>query len=156
MSNIDSPALFDPALFWGVILVILFCLHGFYAKKRARRARQNTTPFTPSLNPNTLRGFASSRELKTLPSIPCCPSVISREGAKPRRRGFEKGAKLQRTLPLPEECVGLFKGCGKPYSVFAGFVSPFSETASTSSYTTGSSAIALSFASSAVFISVIS
>jgi hypothetical protein len=27
MNTNDSPALFDPALFWGVVVVILFCFH---------------------------------------------------------------------------------------------------------------------------------
>jgi hypothetical protein len=106
MSNIDSPALFDPALFWGWILVIFFCLRSFYAQKRARRARQNTTLFTPSLNPNALRGFASSREPITLPEVHRCLSVISRKDAKARRWGLKMRAKLHQTRPLPEECVG--------------------------------------------------
>jgi hypothetical protein len=153
MSNIDSPALFDPALFWGVWVVILFCfsLRGFASSRELitlpsvprclsvisreaakprrrglkgrvklqrtlplpkecvgftfihRRARLSTTTDNPLHNPNTLRGFASSRELKTLPSVPRCPSVISREAAKPRRWGLKRGAKLRQTLPLPEE-----------------------------------------------------
>jgi hypothetical protein len=64
MGIYDSPALLDPALFWGGILVILFYL--------------------------SLRGFAALRELKTLPEVHRCPSVISRKDAKTRSR--EEGA----------------------------------------------------------------
>jgi hypothetical protein len=108
MSKIDSPALFDPALFWGVVSVILFCfsLCGFYENKRPRPARQNRTLFTPSLNPNALRGFVASREPVTLQGVHHCLSVISRKDAKPRRRGLRMRAKLRQTRPLPEECAG--------------------------------------------------
>jgi hypothetical protein len=77
MNNIDSPVLLDPALFWGGFLVILFYF--------------------------SLRGFAPSRELKTLPGVRRCPSVFSRKDAKPRRRGLKVRTKLRQTLPLPEE-----------------------------------------------------
>jgi hypothetical protein len=48
----DSPALFDPALFWGVVLFILFCfsLCGFYKNKRPRPARLSTTTDNPLHN----------------------------------------------------------------------------------------------------------
>jgi hypothetical protein len=81
MSINDSPALFDPALFWGGLLVILF--------------------YFP------LRGFAPSREPITLQGVSRCLSIISRKDAKPRRWSLMMRAKLRQTLPLPEESVVL-------------------------------------------------
>jgi hypothetical protein len=77
MNNIDSPVLLDPALFWGGFLVILFYF--------------------------SLRGFAPSREPKTLPGVRRCQSAISRKDAKARRWGLKMRAKLRQTPPLPEE-----------------------------------------------------
>jgi hypothetical protein len=55
MIKSNLPALFDPILFWGAIFVILF---------------------------SYLRGFAPSRERRTLSAVRHCQCVISREGAK--------------------------------------------------------------------------
>jgi hypothetical protein len=39
MSNVDSPALFDPALFWGLVLVILFYFHKSRKGKKEKGGR---------------------------------------------------------------------------------------------------------------------
>jgi hypothetical protein len=136
MSKYDSPALFDPALFWGVALVILFCFHksrkgkkekggrvpwqsfarkgndlfsfflrGFYEPKSSRCVHPCKTSDHQKPTPKPLRVFAPSRELISLPVVCDCLSVISREGAKARRWGFERLAKLHQTPPLPDKCV---------------------------------------------------
>jgi hypothetical protein len=60
MSKYDSPALFDPALFWGVALVILFCFH----KSRKGKKEKGGRAAWPNLSSNGhdlfsffLRGF---------------------------------------------------------------------------------------------------
>jgi hypothetical protein len=88
MSISDSPALFDPTLFWGAIVVILFYfyLRGFYEDKTPTPAHRCKTSDDPRLYPNPLRGFAPSRERISLSAERLCQCVISREDAKPRRR----------------------------------------------------------------------
>jgi hypothetical protein len=64
MSKYDSPALFDPALFWGVALVIYFCFHKSRKGKKekgGRTAWSYLTRIGNDLFSFFLRGFYENR-----------------------------------------------------------------------------------------------
>jgi hypothetical protein len=82
-----------------------FYLRGFYENTPPHLALRQKTTDNQKPTPKPLRVFAPSRGLISLPVVCDCLSVISREDAKARRRGFETLAKLHQTCPLPQECV---------------------------------------------------
>jgi hypothetical protein len=82
-----------------------FFLRGFYENKPSHSALRQKTTDNQKPTPKPLRVFAPSREPTSLSAVHGCPSIISREDAKARRRGRRLDVKLQQTPPLPEDCV---------------------------------------------------
>jgi hypothetical protein len=108
MSKYDSPALFDPALFWGVALVILFYFHKSRKGKKekgGRAAWQNFFRLGNDLFSFFLRGFYEKHTCKTTSTHPLGTPLLSDESGifeahtcDPRRRpgsSFEASLHVQ-------------------------------------------------------------
>jgi hypothetical protein len=135
MNRYYSPTLLDPALFWGVALVILFCFHKSRKGKKekgGRAAWQNlarigndlfslflcgfyeNTPPHPALRQKTTDNqkptparLRASAPSRGLISLPVVCDCLSVISRKDAkaRREFETLAKLHQTRPLPHKCV---------------------------------------------------
>jgi hypothetical protein len=96
MSKYDPPAQFDPALFWGLALVIFFCFHKSRKGKKEKgghAAWQNLFKNWHDLFSFFLRGFYEKYTCKTASAYPLGTPLLSEESAvfkahicDPRRR----------------------------------------------------------------------
>jgi hypothetical protein len=135
MIKIGSPALFDPALFWGVVVFILFCFHKSCKVKKEKENHatwqylagnwhdllsfvlrgfyelqsSHPAPWKISdnrrLTPNRLRLVGFSQEQIFLPAVSRFQSEILRRDGKARRRCIQHASKRVQTFPLSDKSV---------------------------------------------------
>jgi hypothetical protein len=107
MSIIDSPALFDPALFWGVVLVIFFCFHKSRKGKKEKEgfgAWRNLSRNGHDLFSFFLRGFYENK-----PSHPALrEKTINDQKLTPNPLRVFAPSREHITLPVIRCCPSVF------------------------------------------------
>jgi hypothetical protein len=84
MSNFDPPALFDPALFWGLVLVIFFCFH---KSRKGKKEKGGCVPWQSLARKGNdlfsffLCGFYEKHTCKSASAYPLVTPLLSEESA---------------------------------------------------------------------------